>query len=186
MAIIGDTLSHCTGTGTQADPYIFDSEQGFLEAIAVPNAYAEAGVSAMTWDCNNGIITAPIVMYCDSLICKGLTIKNCLIQNNASAIFHIKDANGGGTNYTDKTIDGLNLYNFCIINSGIRFCLIGSEGRSQDNRSTITMRNCNFAGICIGTGNNTNESLLGFWEDNGYVYHAKWLFYSCTFNIHYS
>lgn len=95
MAVIGDTLPHCTGTGTQADPYIFDSEEGFLEAIAVPNAYAEAGVSAMTWDCNNRIITAPIVMYCDSLKCKGLTIKNPLIQNNNSAIFHVKDANGG-------------------------------------------------------------------------------------------
>lgn len=43
MAVVGDTLPHCTGTGTQADPYIFTTAEGFVEAIAVTDSYIEAG-----------------------------------------------------------------------------------------------------------------------------------------------
>lgn len=46
------------------------------------------------------------------------------------------------------------------------------------------MRNCNFAGVCIGTGSNKYHSLLGFWEDSS-IKRASWIFYSCTFNVHY-
>ena len=35
MAVRGDRLPHCSGTGESADPYIFTDEIGFMEAIDV-------------------------------------------------------------------------------------------------------------------------------------------------------
>ena len=39
---VGDSLPHCSGTGTSGDPYIFTTEQGLKEAIAVDDCVYES------------------------------------------------------------------------------------------------------------------------------------------------
>ena len=64
---VGDTLPHCSGTGTSADPYIYSTAQGFKEAIAVSNAYVKAATENLVFDVNDGVLSNIIRFYCINL-----------------------------------------------------------------------------------------------------------------------
>ena len=196
MATIGDTLPHCTGTGTQADPYIFENEEGFLEAIDVEGAYVEAGTSNLTFNCNDGVVTPTINFKCLYIDGKGLTIFNALVQNAPTPIIKVS---GGtlewiedGSDGNEQEIHNINIYNFCIINYDISMTLVTSDYRGSNRFKKCKFVGCNFAGICIGYPPTRNpgeegQQFLGFYSS--YDSHEGFMQYNyinCTFNINLS
>ena len=180
MANVGDTLPHCTGTGTQADPYKFDSATGFLEAIDVEGAYVEAKNSSMSFDCNDGVIVPPLTFKCLSFKGKSLTIINAVIQNQETYI--INYAVGNSTD--EHIINGLNLFNFCIISNNNAVGVVKSYGGydGDDDPPKHKFNNCNFAGVVIG-GNN----YFGLFSGQSYPTTSEQyylLYKNCSFNIH--
>ena len=184
MAIVGDTLPHCTGTGTQADPYIFEDVYGFAEAIGVVDAYVEAKTSNMQWDCNNDIyaLPCPITFKCLELRAKGFTIINPVVQNQDISVFYFLRT----TRENTQKIYNLNAYNVCIINYGYAHSLISDSaqyGESHGGAGITELYNCNFAGVSIGYGGEAFIGHSGYtWKYDTMQYH----FYSCTFNFNLS
>ena len=73
---VGDTLPHCIGTGTSADPYKYSTAEGFVEAIVVEGAYVEAAVENLSFDVNDGVVPSTITINNASFNGKGTTIRN--------------------------------------------------------------------------------------------------------------
>lgn len=188
MAIVGDTLPHCTGTGTQADPYIFTTVEGFKEAIAVEACYAEAGDSNLTFDCNEGVLTAPIIISCAYLDCKGLTILNALINQTNSYIMKLADATDSSNQFA-REIKNLNVYNFCNIHYGNNTIGLLVNPDYEVYGGTVppaTFTNCNFAGIFIGhTTYGSKYPIVGHLSNNNNSANAQLIFNNCTFNFHF-
>ena len=194
MANVGDTLPHCTGTGTQADPYKFDSATGFLEAIDVEGAYVEAKNSSMSFDCNDGVITPTINFKCLYINGKGLVIVNALIHNSSNPIIKVS----GGTTAWDEyetgdiqEIRNINFYNFCIINYNLAMTLITSDFNTDNKYKVSKFINCNFAGRCVGyppytSHTDTGHHFIGhinIYSSEGQIqYH----FINCTLNVNLS
>lgn len=182
------TLPHCTGTGTQADPYIFTTAEGFKEAIAVEACYAEAGDSNLTFDCNKGILTAPIIIGCAYLDCKGLTILNALINQTNSYIMKLADATDSNNQFA-REIKNLNVYNFCNIHYGrgtIGLLVNPDYERYGGTVPPATFTNCNFAGIFIGYTEETDYPMVGHYRRSNADYaNAQLIFNNCTFNFHF-
>lgn len=188
MAVVGDTLPHCTGDGSQANPYIFEDFTGFLEAIDVIDAYIEAKNNNMTFDFNGLSYTLPMTIKCRSITAKGLTLLNIVAQNGSYDIIYFTEVSSNST-----VIKNLNIYNFCIIANGnnIGSChLIKFNGYIDSSYATeIKWMNCNFAGCFIGHTNvntrpNDASTFMGY-SDSSYNFHTKYnKFENCTFNIH--
>ena len=192
MAIVGNTLPHCTGTGTQADPYIFNSAEGFKEVIAVEACYAEASQSNLVFDCNDGVLTAPIIISCAYLDCKGLTILNALINQTNSYIIRLADATDTSNQFA-REIKNLNVYNFCNIhystdsNSTMGLLTNPSYEVYGGTVPPATFTNCNFAGMFIGyTTVGSYYPIVGHYRINNDRYaNAQLIFNNCTFNFHF-
>lgn len=181
MAVKGEKLPHCSGTGESTDPYIFTDEIGFMEAIAVEECYMEAGTSNMTFDCNNGIVTAPLVFKYASFNAKGLTIFNLL----ANKIYQPLITMSGSWS---RTTMNLNIYNFCCIMYG------SYSGKSEiiymefeqygAQAATANFLNCNFAGIRVGY--NQNQTCMFGKNANPSNAIVQPIFTNCTFNVNFS
>lgn len=183
MAVVGDTLPHCTGTGTQADPYIFNTEEGFIEAIAVESCYIEAAQSNLVFDSNNGVVSAPLYFRFAYLNAKGLTILNLMSNQTEQPLITLPD------NY-DRTITGLNIYNFCYViynnNTSDLTYIISPDWKVYGGTSKkATFNNCNFAGIVMGHSPNFNLFGLRKWNNHNWSI-LDMEFSNCTFNIHFS
>lgn len=190
MAVIGDTLPHCTGTGVESNPYIFTTPEGFLEAIDVVDSYIEAGQSNLTFDFNSISYSLPITIKCASLDAKGLTLFNLVGRNGNYDILAFAEVS-----YNNTEIKNLNVYNFCIIvnsNSGsnhlIKVNLLGNS--TWQYATNIKWYNCHFAGCVMGRSNQSSSPSsdsgvfigLGYESNN---FHSKYFtFENCTFNIH--
>lgn len=179
MANVGDTLPHCTGTGTQANPYKFDSATGFLEAIDVVDAYVEAKTANMQFDCNDGVIVPPLTFKCLSFKGKSLTIINAVIQNQEAYI--INYAVGNSTD--EHIINGLNLFNFCIISNNNAVGVVKSYGGydGDDDPPKHKFNNCNFAGVVIGGNNDFGLFSVQTYPTTWEKYYL--LYKNCSFNI---
>jgi len=180
MATIGDTLPHCTGTGTQTNPYIFEDEEGFLEAIDVIDAYVEAKTANMQFDCNDSVIAPPFTFKCSSFKGKGLTIINAVLQNQETYI--INYAVGNSTD--EHIINGLNLFNFCIISDNNAIGVVKAYG-GYDSYSNIPQHkfnNCNFAGVVIGGNNYFGLFSVQSYPSSSCNYYL--LYKNCSFNVH--
>lgn len=190
MATIGDTLPHCTGTGTQADPYIFSDVYGFAEAIAVVDAYVEATTSNIVWNCNTDAqaLPCPITIKCLEIQAKGFTIINALVQNQNTSVFYIYRT----TKENVQKIYGLNAYNVCIINYNLPMCLIDDNTRYSEYPAALTeLHNCNFAGVCIGYSNTSRDgssrkNFIAHDDGNRYLNFMQYRMYNCTFNFNLS
>lgn len=188
MAVVGDTLPHCTGDGSQANPYIFNTPEGFLEAIVVEHAYIEAATTQtpLVFDCNNVSMPIPWVFNFDYLDCKGLTILNALSDHSSEVIIRIRGS-------FSRTIKNLNMFNICIISQGMPAGLIYQEWQVYGGPTVPYIAdfiNCNFAGIFIGYagtyGDLKSAFLLGR-EGNNYDYDTVRLrFTDSTFNFNLS
>ena len=188
MATIGDTLPHCTGTGTQADPYIFEDVYGFVEAIDVVDAYVEAATPNIVWNCNTdtSALTCPIIIKCLEIQAKGLTIINALVQNQDVPVFLIYKT----TRTNDQKIYNLNAYNVCIINYDYGHSLLNDNCRySEQGSGVVDFYNCNFAGICRGysnasyDGHNDKLNFIGHITGNRYQDTMRYNMHNCTFNF---
>ena len=177
MAVIGDTLPHCTGTGTEADPYKFTTQQGFLEAIAVEYAYVEANSSNLVFDCNDGVITAPIEIYNKSFDGKNLTILNGLIQNTNSPVIDVKTSSG------EIYIQNTNFYNVCVINYNYMHTVLEYHG-STASGNIINITNCNFTGIIIGYPND-GTGIIYYNKGGSDYYHRGNRVTNTTFNFNF-
>ena len=183
MAVVGNTLPHCTGDGSQANPYVFNTPEGFLEAIVVEHAYIEAATTQtpLVFDCNNVSMPIPWVFNFDYLDCKGLTILNVLSDHSSEAIIRIRGS-------FSRTIKNLNMFNICIITQGRPAPLIFQEWQAYGGAEYYAdFMNCNFAGIFIGYalgyGDLQTQSLLGR-ECSNYNYATVRLrFTNGTFNF---
>lgn len=192
MANVGDTLPHCTGTGTQADPYKFDSATGFLEAIDVEGAYVETKNSSMSFDCNDGVITTPIAFKCLDFDGKGLTIVNAVVNNTNSAIMIVTGAGvWAWSESTIQTIANFNIYNCAIVVQNLQMCLVTCGFESGDGYKVVKFLNCNFAGVCYGYPDATSAahdgtSFIGWCRDNRYMNWTQYRFENCTINFNLS
>lgn len=192
MATIGDTLSHCTGTGIQTNPYKFTTVEGFLEAIAVAEAYVEAGINSLTFNCNNGDITLPINFVCRYFDGKGLTILNPVVQNTGNAIllvhgYSVINWSGG----EPQVIKNLNVYNYIFQVAGTTTCLMSDDWDSGDGYKRCRFENCNFAGSIYGYPEDLSiyglgTAFIGHNRDNHYMNWVKYELINCTLNIHFS
>lgn len=179
MATLGDTLTHCTGTGAINDPYIYTTEEGFIEAIDVLGAYVEAGSSNLIFDANNGIITQ-VTFKCESIDGKGTTIRN-LIANMESKNLIVTDRTDSG----NILIKNINFYNMVIIatasNQVGRFINDYNHDNAQDiNTGNKEFRNCNFTGLIKGVAHTSGYIRTYLYNDYHY---AKTTYTNCTFNI---
>lgn len=178
MANVGETLPHCTGTGTQADPYIYTTEEGFMEAIAVMQSYVEAGQSNLLFDANNGVITQ-VTFRCSYIDGKGTTIRNLFTQNSGTNLIYFN---------VNHSVDiyNINFYNMCIITTTswqrARFIFDSNDNGSDHNKF---FKNCNFTGIYKGYPLGDNWGLISSFYSNGSAYHSM-IFKDCTFNFNLS
>lgn len=170
MANVGDTLPHCTGTGTQADPYIYNSEEGFIEAIAVTDAYVEAGQPNLIFDANNGVIQY-INPSCASIQGKNTTIRNLLANMTSGTLIYFSISS------QSITINDMNFYNMCLITtaSNQRPKFISTGTASGNN---VTFNRCNFTGIVRGLAHTEGYFVTG---GRG----VTLIFNDCTFNINF-
>lgn len=174
---VGDTLPHCTGTGTSADPYIYSDLTGFLEAIAVTQAYVEAAEENLVLDTKGSLYTVSFAMT--SLNGKGSKLLN----------LHGKDNNVGLIVIDNKqypiTIKNMNFLNMILDGPGINsqygniIALNPSEYSAR-----YWFDNCNFT--CLIKGNPLNYD-----EGYGLIHCANnWSrethrFKDCTFNLNF-
>jgi len=174
MANVGDTLPHCTGTGTQADPYIFSDAQGFVEAIAVNNSYIEAGTDSIEMDADDGIITEPLIFNGNKINGKGTTIYNLTLSSAAGELIRF---------LRTCKIENMNFYNMALLPSGNDVKILKTE-TAADTGYTVSEQliNCNFAGIIEG-----NSAGLGLIETrrNNSTWKSSYAFASCTFNFNF-
>lgn len=193
MASVGDTLAHCTGTGTQADPYIFNSPEGFMEAIVVRDAYVEASTTSMEFDCNNcgDVITAPLAFLCRYFDGKGLTILNLLIQGVDNTSFIRCGYNDPNSTVItnpnhDYVLKNINFYNFCALISEQTVSLMSTVRFSAYPCYYFNMINCNFAGIYVGYPKwNSRTNIIQPPSAGTNDYGFQYKFDKCTFNIHF-
>ena len=177
---VGDTLPHCTGTGTSADPYIYTTAQGFIEAIAVVSAYVKAGEENLVFDANDGVIPqSGIVIYNSFLNGRGTTILNLLKQNTEGNLVELNY----GTYDQRHTIEvrNMNFYNMTIINNnGQNSTFVRAFPADYFQEYFI---NCNFSGIVRGS--NVAANAL-FYHGNSYSGRSGYKCYqNCTFNINF-
>ena len=168
---VGETLPHCSGTGTEADPYKYSTAEGFIEAIAVSAAYVEAAVENLSFDVNDGVVPNTISINNASFNGKGTTVRN---------LYTI----GGGTlvsianSKVHATIRNINFYNMLIINnnqSNTRFVYL-----SKDDGYFTRVYNCNFTGVIRGSS--FDSSAFPVYISNNYSSADSW-FQDCTFNF---
>lgn len=175
MANVGDTLEHCTGTGTQSDPYIYTTEEGFKEAIAVDSSYIEAGESNLNFDANNGIITQ-VSFRCRYIDGKGTTIRNLFTQNsNTNLVYFQTDTDG----YAIE-VDNMNFYNMYISTTSVwnKARFIYDAGSNFQNHTKF-FKNCNFTGVYKGLPHASDDAMV---QANTYNSMA---FKNCTFNFNF-
>lgn len=173
---VGDTLPHCTGTGTNADPYVFSDGVGFLEAIAVESAYVEAATNNMIIDSNDGVVVPPVTFNGINLNGKGLTIRNLRVNATSTNILVF-----GRTG----SISDVNFYNMCIIISNTTGRFISSNTAGSSGRNTWSFNRCNFTGICWGNYKPSGEYtmyLIGGRNESQY-WTTTYYFNKCTFNF---
>lgn len=176
MANVGETLPHCTGTGTQENPYIYTTEEGFKEAIAVTESYIEAGESNLNFDANNGIITQ-VSFRCKYIDGKGTTIRNLFTQNSSTALVR---AYSGSNGYT-MDIRNINFYNMCIMTTSVwQMARFYYDEGSQYQGHTKLFTNCNFTGVYKG---NPHANSNGIFQTNPNNASA---FKNCTFNFNFN
>lgn len=173
---VGDSLPHCSGTGTQADPYIFTTAQGFKEAIAVTDCYAQAGTQDLVFDANDGVIGSRLFLYCKYLDGKNLTIKNLYVNAADNGLIVMKVHNFDYRN--------INFYNMLVMITsagGSKARIIQHDQGSGGNGGYF--RKCNFTAHYTGTGN----SYFGpYVDDNaGSGIYAYTRLVDCTFNINF-
>lgn len=170
MANVGDTLPHCTGTGTQADPYIYNSEEGFIEAIAVTDAYVEAGQPNLIFDANNRVVQY-INPSCASIQGRNTTIRNLLANMTSGTLIYFSISS------QSITINDMNFYNMCLITtaSDQRPKFISTGTASGNN---VTFNRCNFTGIVRGLAHGEGYFVTG---GRGVTLN----FNDCTFNINF-
>ena len=170
MANVGDTLPHCTGTGTQADPYIYNSEEGFIEAIAVTDAYVEAGQPNLIFDANNRVIQY-INPSCASIQGRNTTIRNLLANMTSGTLIYFSISS------QSITINDMNFYNMCLINTAYsqrpKFL-----STTTANANNVTFNRCNFTGIVKGLVHGEGYFVTG---GRGVTLN----FNDCTFNINF-
>lgn len=166
---VGDTLPHCTGTGTDTDPYKFSDWDGFLESTTIVNAYVEASIPNLRFDMNELDDALPTT-YCRSFDGKGLTIVN--LYSDSDRPTHLFQV--GCDNFNNPvTFRNLNLYNFVLNHSST--CLLYRTGSFSGSDIYWTFINCNFAGVIVtavgltrGSSSNSNPAL----------------FRGCSFRVH--
>ena len=169
---VGETLPHCTGTGTSADPYKYSTAEGFNEAIAVVDAYVEAAEENLIFDVNDGIVSNPIVQTCYSLNGKGTTILNLYRTSSGSLI-------NFATNNKSYSMSNMNFYNMMIVNNssaGIRFI---NWGNGDDY--VRHFYNCNFSGIIRGSSIYSDTGII-VTASNNYTRSDQGM-HNCTFNF---
>lgn len=175
---VGDTLPHCDGTGTQADPYIYTTAQGFMECIAVNKSYAQAGEENLVFNANDGVINqSGITIKCTFLNGRGTTILNLMKQNTTGNLIALSYGE-----YADRhniEVQNMNFYNMVIIDNNTNNARFASA--SPDDYTQSFFRNCNFTGVAKGSSFGYNalfyhsNSYSGRSGKNGYI--------NCTFNI---
>lgn len=173
MANVGETLPHCTGTGTQADPYIYTTEEGFKEAIAVIKSYVEAGESNLSFDANNGVITQ-VTFRCSYIDGKGTTIRNLFTQNsNTTLVYFQSDTNG----YAIE-VDNMNFYNMYISTTSVwhKARFVYDAGSNYQNHTKF-FKNCNFTGVYRGNPHASEDAIVQANQSNAMA------FKNCTFNF---
>lgn len=173
---VGDTLPHCTGTGTSADPYIYSDLTGFLEAIAVSQAYVEAAEESLVLNTNGSLYTVSFAMT--SLNGKGSKLLNLHGKDNDVGLIVIDNKQYPITiknmNFLNMILDGTNENRY-----GTIVALNPSEYSAR-----YWFDNCNFT--CLVKGNPPDLN-VGY----GLIYCANnWSrethrFKDCTFNLNF-
>lgn len=180
MANVGDTLPHCTGTGTQENPYIYTTEEGFKEAIAVTESYIEAGESNLNFDANNGVITQ-VTFRCKYIDGKGTTIRNLFTQNSGTNLILFQSSSSG---YAIE-VDNMNFYNMYIATTSVwHYARFIYDAGSNYQGHTKFFKNCNFTGVYKGLPHADNQGLISCHMQNGSCYDTM-AFKDCTFNLNF-
>lgn len=174
---VGDTLPHCTGTGTSADPYIYSDLTGFLEAIAVTQAYVEAAEENLVLDTKGSRYTVSFAMT--SLNGKGSKLLN----------LHSKDNNVGLIVINNKdyamTIKNMNFLNMILDGTGNNsqygyiIQLFASEYSAR-----YWFDNCNFTCLVKGNPLEWGEGYGLIYCDNNWSRQTH-RFKDCTFNLNF-
>lgn len=174
---VGDTLPHCTGTGTSADPYIYSDLTGFLEAIAVTRAYVEAAEENLVLDTKGSRYTVSFAMT--SLNGKGSNLLN----------LHGKDNNVGLIVINNKdytiTIKNMNFLNMILDGTGNNsqygyiIQLFASEYSAR-----YWFDNCNFTCLVKGNPLDWGEGYGLIHCDNNWSRQTH-RFKDCTFNLNF-
>lgn len=168
---VGELLPHCDGTGTQADPYIFTTPEGFKEAIAVNNAYVEAGEPNLVFDSAKDNIPK-CVFNSRQFDGKNLTIRNMVSSATNDKLVELSDSNGSSHIVDIRNTNFTNIMSvFPNVSSYWRWIF------SNVYDYTAYIRNCNFSGIVRGAMPYTSSIIH---NDQNYQYLN---ISDCSFNI---
>lgn len=177
MANVGDTLTHCTGTGVEADPYIYNTVDGFLEAINVFNAYVEAGVDNLIFDALE-MPASQIEFKCKQIDGKNTSIRNLLANNESKTLISLY----ASTNY-NIIIKNMNFFNMTVISnsSDIKPKIIGiAHGELDITLWEHEFHNCNFTAVLMGSPHTD-----AYIHTRGHSpwYKGSYYFNGCSFNF---
>jgi hypothetical protein len=174
MAVVGDILPHCIGTGVETDPYIYNTIDGFLEAINVFNAYVEAGVDNLIFDALETPVSQ-IEFVCKQIDGKNTTIRNLLANNETKNLIGLYSSAG-----YNITIKNMNFFNITIISnsSNIKPKIIGTYGNIDARQWKHELYNCNFTAILIGVPHTEGyiQTFTNYYTNTNY-------FNGCSFNF---
>ena len=170
---VGDTLPHCTGTGTSADPYKYSTAQGFKEAVAVADAYVEAAEENLSFDVNDGVLSNTLVITCYSLNGKGTTIRNLYLTSSGNIITFADFKK-------DYVVSNMNFYNMLAVftTSGTQIRFIDWNNHDYNTRN---LYNCNFTGVIRGSAIDYHGGIILSLR-NGYTRNYQEV-KDCTFNF---
>lgn len=188
---VGDTLPHCTGDGTNANPYKFTTDEGFLEAIDVAEAYVESGINNLVFNCNNRVIVPTINFKCRSFDGKGLIILNPVIDNTGNSIIVVHGYESAEYSSPEPQIlKNLSVFNYVFKVANTTTCLITDDWDSSSGYKRCRFENCHFAGMITGYPKDLGSyglgtAFIGHNRDNYYMNWVKYEFINCTLNIHF-
>ena len=132
-----------SGSGTAQDPYIFTTPEEFKEAIAINNAYVEAGEENLVFD--SGKDNIPNCLFRSRQFDgKGLTIRNMV---NSATYPHLVELSCSGGNHVID-IRNTNFTNLMTNYDSTESYWQWVYSDVEDN--TAYIKNCNFAGIARG------------------------------------
>lgn len=188
MAIVGENLPHCRGTGRSEDPYIFNSFDGFIEAINVNGAYVNGDTTGVYEDKTKRFIdmnyvrpegyTKELGIKCLLLDGKDWTIRNLFLKDVQTGIRCYPYSSDITQIFQNLNI--LNCYHTYLNIGGTNYPAAFIQSFNDIHGNTkFKVINCKFS-VLINQNESTNNHFISNQRDSSFT---TFYFDTCSFNV---